>query len=196
MKKISTKDIIARTVFELLQKKTIEEITVSEIAREVEISTRTFYNCFQDKYDVTHYLYDQLLDRCWITEGRRSTLNEFFDHLMAAIVGEYSSFFANTTCYTGQSSINEYIVERGVEDLKEQLKYTGHEEFITPERTLMLQFYMRGLMVTLQIFYSASQLTKDAIIQADKTLLLPQDLYAALTTALQNTDTVKAENGA
>lgn len=45
MKRIPTKDVIAQTMRELLQKKRIEEVTVSEIAREVEISTRTFYNC-------------------------------------------------------------------------------------------------------------------------------------------------------
>ena len=33
-------------------------------------------------------------------------------------------------CYAGQGNINEYVVERGAEDLKEQLRRTGHEDMI------------------------------------------------------------------
>lgn len=186
MKRIPTKDVIAQTMRELLQKKRIEEVTVSEIAREVEISTRTFYNCFRDKFDVCNYIYDTLVDACWLTDGRRSTLGEFFDALMDAICGDYMSFFSNTMCYTGQSSINEYIVERGVEDLKTQLRHTGHEELITPESISLLQFYMRGLGVTLQIFNSAGTATKKDLLRQDKTVFLPQQLYDALTSALVN----------
>lgn len=189
MKRIPTKAVIAQTMLELLQKKRIEDITVSEIAREVEISTRTFYNCFRDKFDVCNYLYDELLDACWITDGRRSTLNEFFEHLMQAIAGSHTAFFSNTMCYTGQSSINEYIVERGVEDLKTQLRYTGHAELITSESISMLQFYMRGLGVTLQIFNSAGQSAKESLLRQDKTKFLPQDIYEELTTALSNGET-------
>ena len=115
MKKPPTRDIIAQTMLDLLQEKRIEEITVAEISREVGISTRTFYNCFRDKFEVCNYLYDKLLDeQCWVTNEQRSTLNEFFEHLMEAICGDYSAFFQNTMCYTGQSNIVEHIVERGV----------------------------------------------------------------------------------
>ena len=50
---------------------------------------------------------------------------------MGAVNGEYTAFFRNTMCYAGQGNINGYVVERGAEDLKEQLRRTGHEDMIT-----------------------------------------------------------------
>lgn len=145
MKKLHTRDIIAQTMQELLRQKAINEITVAEIAREVGVSTRTFYNCFGDKFEVCNYIYDKLLEeRCWQTAGRRSTLEEFFSNLMREIYEDYSTFFRNTMCYTGQSCISGHIVARGVEDLKEQLRRTGNEHLITAKNVTLMQFYMRG----------------------------------------------------
>lgn len=186
MKKLHTRDIIAQTVLETLQKKNICEITVSEIVHEVGVSTRTFYNCFSDKFEVCNYIYDILLSSCcWTTNGRRSTLKEFFSNLMVAIAGDYSSFFRNTMCYTGQNNITEHIIERGVEDLKDQLRYTGHEALITSANVTLLQFYMRGLSSTLQFFISTTSNTeKEILLRHDKTSFLPQSMYDALTSAL------------
>lgn len=161
MKKPHTKDVIAQTVFELLHQKTISDITVTEIANEVGVSARTFYNCFTDKFDVCNYIYDELLkNRCWLKDGKRSTLNEFFDRLMDAIRGDYALFFQNTMCYTGQSSICEHIVSQGVEDLKDQLRLTGNADLITPDNIKLMQFYLRGLCATLQVFNNAGATAK------------------------------------
>ena len=184
MKKMRTADVIAQTVFELLERKEISEIKVSEIADEVGVSTRTFYNCFSDKYEVCNYIYDQLLDRyCWQTDGRRSTLKQFFDSLLNEISGsgKYSMFIKHTTCYTGQNCIMEHIISRGTEDLKQQLVYTGHEDLLTPETVIRLEFYMRGLTAILQQFINAKASLKQAIMQLDQTSFLPQDINAALT---------------
>lgn len=50
----------------------------------------------------------------------------------------------------------------------------------------LLQFYMRGLGVTLQIFNSAGTATKKDLLRQDKTVFLPQQLYDALTAVLVN----------
>lgn len=187
IKKLPTKDIIAYTLLDLLQSKRIEAITVSWIAKEVGVSTRTFYNCFRDKFDVCNYIYDRLLDRCWITAGQRSTLNQFFEHLMDAINGDYSAFFHNTICYNGQSNINEYIVHRGTEDLKEQLRRTGHGDMITPENILRLKVYMMGLSATLKIYNSAPKSVRHELTFINKAELLPKPIYDALTSPIIHT---------
>ena len=94
MKKPSMRDIIADTALEKLNTKLVEELTVAEIIRDIGISNRTFYNHFRDKFDVCNYIYDRILDReCWLTDGRRSSLSEFFEKFSAACGGKYWRFF-------------------------------------------------------------------------------------------------------
>lgn len=182
MKKASTRDVIAGSTLELLQNKRIEEITVAEIIHETGISNRTFYNHFQDKFDVCNYIYDQLLDqKCWITDGRRSTLSEFSAKLTELMKGDYAKFFSNTAFYLGQENLQDHIVSHGVEDLKKQLIYTGNEELISAESIGQLEVYMRGLAATMQ-YYARKRFQGESLsLRIDMTKNLPQELHEALT---------------
>lgn len=185
MRKPSTRDIIANTALELLQSKRVEDMTVAQIVHETGISNRTFYNHFRDKYDVCNYIYDRMLDGyCWLSDGRRSTLSEFFDKFSACMTGEYARFFLNTAFYSGQDNLQDHIVSRGVEDLKKQLMLTGNGELITEETLGQLEFYMRGLAGTMQ-HYARKRIFGSVYGAAtiDSTRYLPQELYKALTAA-------------
>ncbi len=57
MKRKTTKEILAESLQELAQKKSIEKITVKEIADNCAFSTTTFYRLFHDKYDLIMWDY-------------------------------------------------------------------------------------------------------------------------------------------
>ena len=54
-----TLDTFSKTLFLLLTKKAFEKINVNEICSTASIPRATFYNYFEDKYDLMNY--------CWYT---------------------------------------------------------------------------------------------------------------------------------
>jgi len=54
-----TKQLLAETIKELMKKKSIQKIRVSELCKICEIERSTFYFHFKDKYDLVTYVYLQ-----------------------------------------------------------------------------------------------------------------------------------------
>ena len=185
MKKMSTDALIAQTMLEFLDERRITQISVQDIAKEVGISTRTFYNYFQDKFDVCNFIYDGIIEECICPGGQRVVLGEFFDRLMRSMSGKYLHFLKNTICYTGQNNIGDYIVKRGVADLDEQLRLTGHADMVTAENDMLLTVYMRGLASTLRLYFNSSKPAQKEMVLFDKAEMLPRSLYDALTAPLE-----------
>lgn len=177
MKRPSTKEVIADAALLLLQTYDIAELTVVQIAQEAEISVRTFYNHFFDKFDVCNYIYDFILEKhCWIVDGQRNNLSKFFIHVCDMIDKDYAKFFEHTMNYHGQNSIHEHIVSRGVKDLVRCLEWTGHSDMVTPELLRQLEFYMCGLDGTLTLSMNKKQ-KKDTFLNiSDKLDFLPMNL--------------------
>ena len=182
MKRKSTKEVIADTVFDLLQTQKIESITIAQITEDADISARTFYNHFKDKYDVCSYLYAKILEQeCWYKNGKRANLDIFFENWLEVFAGPAINFFVNTLGYTGQNSVHSMIVELGTRDLIDQLIYTGHKELVTPETIDLIEFFMHGLESFFAI--AINDKTKRGRLKSlnKTTTFLPKDLYEALT---------------
>lgn len=182
MKRKSTKDVIADTVFDLLQTQKIESITIAQITEDADISARTFYNHFKDKYDVCNFIYARMLEQeCWYENGKRVNLDTFFENLLKVFSGPFINYFTNTLGYTGQNSVHTMIVEIGTRDLIDQLIYTGHKELVTPETIDLIEFFMHGLDSFFTIGLN-DKTKRHRLHNLNKTaMFLPKDLYEALT---------------
>ena len=55
-----TKEILARTLFDLLENKPFSKITVNELCEKSDIVRSTFYLHFRDKYELLSYCLDQI----------------------------------------------------------------------------------------------------------------------------------------
>lgn len=64
MKRKTAKEVLAITLKELAEEKTLDKISVSEIVQESGYSTATFYRHFKDKYDLADWIYST--DISWI----------------------------------------------------------------------------------------------------------------------------------
>ena len=64
-----TLDAFSSTMFGLLSMKAFEEITVNELCEKSNYPRATFYNYFDDKYDLLNY--------CWYSIGRQIHLEEY-----------------------------------------------------------------------------------------------------------------------
>ena len=182
MKRKSTKDVIADTVFDLLQTHKIESLTIAQITEDADISARTFYNHFKDKYDVCNYIYVRMLEQdCWYENGKRVNLDTFFKNQVKIFSGPFLNYFINTVDYMGQNNIHSLIVEIGTRDLIDQLIYTGHKELVTPETIDLIEFYMHGLDSFFAIGLN-DKTKRNRLQNLNKTAtFLPKDLHEALT---------------
>ena len=73
MKRKTAKEILAESFRELAEKKSIDRITVKDIAQNCGYSHATFYRQFKDKYDLIAWSYTQdirsIVDKLEYTEG-------------------------------------------------------------------------------------------------------------------------------
>ncbi len=56
-KELTTKELIARSLVKLSETKSIDKITIQEIVADCGLTKTTFYNHFQDKYDLIVWAY-------------------------------------------------------------------------------------------------------------------------------------------
>lgn len=64
-----TLDALSRIMFDLLSRESFEKISVNELCQYSNYPRATFYNYFDDKYDLLNY--------CWITIGKQVHLEEY-----------------------------------------------------------------------------------------------------------------------
>ncbi len=55
--RLTTKELLAESLKELSARKSIDKITVKEIVQNCGFTAKTFYNHFQDKYDLIAWIY-------------------------------------------------------------------------------------------------------------------------------------------
>lgn len=82
-----TLDALSGTMFVLLSEKSFEEITVGELCEQAQYPRATFYNYFDDKYDLLNYCWLSLAEKIRISEYHHAPENEmlylFFDRIYA-----------------------------------------------------------------------------------------------------------------
>ncbi|EEJ71031.1 TetR family transcriptional regulator [Lactobacillus ultunensis] len=61
IRKRTTRELLSESLHDLAKIKSIDKITVKEIAENCGVSKATFYNYFQDKYDLINWIYNYQL---------------------------------------------------------------------------------------------------------------------------------------
>lgn len=138
MERQTMKDHIADNFEELLEAKSFESITVSEIARKSHISRTTFYRCFQDKFDLVTWIYKQEINQI-LTRYPQGYQWETIVLEFLQLTLRKKTFFRLTLTYYQQNSLFETIYECGysyckeiilkrlkAEKLPENLEYSVH----------------------------------------------------------------------
>ena len=107
-----TKQIIARSLKQLMQKTPLDKITVSEIAGNCGLNRHTFYYHFIDKQDLVRWIFEFDISRqvelpsiTEITEGRHT----FYIRKIILILNENKTFYINSLNSSSQNSLHEYL---------------------------------------------------------------------------------------
>lgn len=65
VKRLTTKELFAESLMELLEAQPLDKITVGSIAKNCGMSSRTFYNNFLDKYDLINWIYVHRIEEAY-----------------------------------------------------------------------------------------------------------------------------------
>lgn len=136
IKRLVGKELIEQSLMELLQQKTIEEITVTEIAKNCGISSRAFYNHFSDKHAVVSSIYIRNM-----TPFLNCSLPVWYEQLGDFMDRSYR-FMSNTICYTGQNNLGDTIVQVDFEKLQRHIKSEVRADQLELMRTQIAIEYM------------------------------------------------------
>lgn len=101
------KMLLAEALKQCMRKVPLEKITVTQIVRTCGTTRQTFYRHFQDKYDLVHWVFDQILMQSFAHMGEGKTVYEALVNKFTYIREELIFFQAAFRCYT-QNSLREH----------------------------------------------------------------------------------------
>lgn len=137
--KDNTKIKIAKAAKELMRKRPLEKISVTEIVDSSGVSRQTFYRKFQDKYDLVNWYFDVLAMQSFVKmneEGSlRSALISKFDYIRSE-----SGFFKEAFKITGDNSVVKHDYEFILEFYMSK-RDAVHVEKISSELAFLMEFY-------------------------------------------------------
>ena len=119
----TTKELLAASLQELAALKSIDKITVREIAQNCGFTAKTFYNHFQDKYDLIAWIYsssaEKIMNRIGVGGYEwRDSLRDGFKYFL-----DNREFLKNLIANTGgQDSFINYVARFNVKILSEYIQ--------------------------------------------------------------------------
>lgn len=140
MKRKKIKDIFVESFYELAKSKSVDKITVKEIATYCGYSSATFYRHFQDKYDLITWGYAQEVEEIMSQIGKKyswkDTLKEGAEYFE-----KKKAYLTNLFLHThGQDCFLYSMIEINYQALK---KHIQKSKGLGEEIPLELQTYIR-----------------------------------------------------
>jgi probable dihydroxyacetone kinase regulator len=106
-----TKKTIANSLRDLLQKEPFEKVTVRDIMRHCRMRRQTFYNYFQDKFELVSWIYyEEAIENIQDYVNYENTamiIQRIFTYLY-----ENQDFYTKVLEFTGQNSLSSYLLEQ------------------------------------------------------------------------------------
>ena len=106
----TTKKALAASLKKLLTRKTLDNITVKDIAEDCEVQRQTFYYHFQDIYALIEWIYLSEITRAINDKKTYATWNQGFYQLFQYIL-ENKSFVLNTYRSVKHDDLEKHIYE-------------------------------------------------------------------------------------
>lgn len=130
---MNVKKIISTAFYDLLQKNTVEEISVGEIVRAAEVSKPTFYRYFRDKYDLLNQMFDVIFapmreagsSMTW-GEAMLQILADLENHLkfiQNGVRSEDRHSLRNYNLACMENAITDMLARNGVDVSKEEILF-------------------------------------------------------------------------
>lgn len=155
--KQSTKNLLAESLKELAKKKSVDKITIKEIAQNCGLTAQTFYNHFRDKYDLIAWIYstdvEKIMNRI---DGENYEWKNALSDAMKYFL-ENRIFLKNLIANTaGQNSFINYAAQFNIKILSDYIKRNQNIEDLPAATEIFIKIYCYGTVCTF-----CEYLTKD-----------------------------------
>ena len=146
----TTKELLAESLKELAAAKSVDKITVKEISANCGFTSKTFYNHFQDKYDLIAWIYSTQAEKIFNKmDGENYTWNNALADGLNYFL-ENKKFLRNLVLNTGgQDSFINYLANFSVKIFSDYIKRTQNLEKLSPELEIYIKVYCYGIVCTL-----------------------------------------------
>lgn len=150
VRRLTTKELLAESLLELVKEEPLEKITIGAIASNCGLSTRTFYNNFLDKYDLINWIYIHRVEAAYGRLGSDLTWRQLLEELIT-LMSEQDTFFRQALAdRTEDVNLTDSAIHRGLDLL---LEYIGQEDpQLRDDESLHFQasMYFYGIMAMLR----------------------------------------------
>lgn len=143
MRKETTLQLFADALLELSKKKTVDKITVKEIAKQCGLSSQTFYNHFSDKHALILWIHMSFGEELIEKLGKngysfRDLMNENL-----RFYSDHASFFLNVLMNTqGQDSYWIQSSENAIAICEKYIKEHFSEDSLSEKERMHLRMYV------------------------------------------------------
>ncbi|WP_353947985.1 dihydroxyacetone kinase transcriptional activator DhaS [Sporolactobacillus sp. Y61] len=179
-----TKKTIANSLRDLLQKEPFEKVTVRDIMRHCRMRRQTFYNYFQDKFELVSWIYyEEAIENIQDYVNYENTamiIQRIFTYLY-----ENQDFYTKVLEFTGQNSLSSYLLEQTkklIIQWIEEWENTGNLLITEDFADFMGDFYSHAIVgIAIKWLYdhcpeSPKLVAKRIVLLMDQTFQSTQDL--------------------
>lgn len=103
-----TKELLAKTLITMLQKNSVNKISVKLLTDKCELSRQTFYNYFKDIYDLVEWIYLRSIEKFVINSNKCRTWQQSFCRLLE-FTRDNKAFIQNTYKYSNRDALEKYM---------------------------------------------------------------------------------------
>lgn len=132
-------------LYDLMQSRTMEEITVGDILSKAHVSRSSFYRSYMDKYDLLIQSYKRLMENtfllCMNGEDWKTSSVALY-----AVITQHPRFFKHAFSSRGPNSLKEYICEIVLECMRERMRLAGVNLDDDWKLLVSAQAYLDGTM--------------------------------------------------
>ncbi len=176
----TTKELFAASLKELTLQKPVDKITIREIAQNCGFTSKTFYNHFQDKYDLIAWIYSTAVEKIMSQMGNngyewRDAVREGLTYFL-----DNREFLKNLVANTsGQDSFINYVAKFSVEIFSDYIKHTQNLDELPNDLKIFTRVYCYGMVCTFCEFLVAPIPVTDEelVVLLEKSLPEPLKKY-------------------
>lgn len=180
-----TLDSLSTTMLQLISQKNFDEITVNEICKKSTYPRATFYNYFDDKFDLLEYVWLLVVDVISVSKTKHLTLENslyyYFDNLYSVLMKE-KKFIEKVL---QKNSYNDTLVQSFISYLKKSLRVVLYADSANacikgynkiPDELLADHFLNSAMLILDWIFLRKHELSKEKARQYLEFLIIPPSI--------------------
>ena len=139
-----TKKKIASSMVELVEKKPIDKITITDITVNCYMTRQVFYRYFVDKYDLINWMYEEDCGSIIYTGEENFSLKSWIEYIID-ILEDKKSFYVHAIQDDSSKTFENLILDKTRFYLKKIIEYKTAAE-LTKQLEFLIEMTARGLV--------------------------------------------------